>query len=329
MVTNIRLVKKNEFEELMNLMNTAFEFKEDEDKFEHILPKLYFKDNKDMIHYGAYVDNKLVASIGLYTMEFVSKYGILKVGCVGAVSTHPDYRKNGYFSLLIKKIISYAKRHKFELLFLGGNRFRYGNYGFENAGRRLMVNISKRTKYRLKTVPYELEVLDKNNLDDIKDCLDLYNKELQHVTRTIENFYNHVITWNCVPYVVKVDNKVVGYYSIKDESSVCEIVYKKEYEDSVFAACLNDKEEVVIQLPYSSYSNKLLNKVDAYNVLHNEMYYIINYDKVKKYLSFDETKSIEFNKLTKKEKVRALLGCNEYPTKYCKLDMYITRCDQG
>ena len=65
MVTNIRLVKKNEFEELMNLMNTAFEFKEEEDKFEHILPKLYFKDNKDMIHYGAYVDNKLVASIGL------------------------------------------------------------------------------------------------------------------------------------------------------------------------------------------------------------------------------------------------------------------------
>ena len=86
---------------------------------------------------------------------------------------------------------------------------------------------------------------------------------------------------------------------------------------------------MVIQLPYSSYSNKLLNKVDAYNVLHNEMYYIINYDKVKKYLSFDETKSIEFNKLTKKEKVRALLGCNEYPTIYCKLDMYITRCDQG
>ena len=42
----VRLVKKEEFDELMSLMNTAFDFKKDEDKFEHILPKLYFKDNK-------------------------------------------------------------------------------------------------------------------------------------------------------------------------------------------------------------------------------------------------------------------------------------------
>ena len=42
----IRLVKKEEFEELMNVMNIAFNFNSKEEKFEHILPKLYFKDNK-------------------------------------------------------------------------------------------------------------------------------------------------------------------------------------------------------------------------------------------------------------------------------------------
>ena len=128
---------------------------------------------------------------------------------------------------------------------------------------------------------------------------------------------------------MKVDNKIVGYYSIKDDRDVCEIVYEKKYEDVMLLACLGDKNDVNIQLPYSSYSSKLLKKVDAYSVLHNEMYYIIDWKKVKKYLAFDESKNEEFNKLTKKEKVRALLGCDEYPTKYCKLDMYITRCDQG
>lgn len=325
----IRLVKKDEFEELMKVMNTAFNFVSEEEKFEHILPKLYFKDNKNMIHYGAFVDGKLVASIGLYTMEFVSKYSKLKVGCVGAVSTHPDYRKNGFFSLLIKKIVAYAKRRKFDLMFLGGNRFRYGNYGFENAGRRLMVTISNRTAIRLSSNSFELEKLDRNNIDGIRCCLNIYNKELQHVNRTLDNFYNHIITWNCVPYIVKVDNKIVGYFSISDNNFVNEICYIKKYEDTIFKACLDLNEEVRIQIPYSSYSNKLLTKVDGYSVEHNEMYYIINYDSVKKYLGFDESKKIEFNKLSKREKVRSLLGCNEYSTKYCKLDMYISRCDQG
>jgi predicted acetyltransferase len=50
-----------------------------------------------MIHYGVFENGKMVASVGLYFMTFVSKYGTLKAGCVGAVSTHPDYRKKGYF----------------------------------------------------------------------------------------------------------------------------------------------------------------------------------------------------------------------------------------
>ena len=140
----IRLVKKDEFKELMSLMNTAFSFQKEEDKFEHILPKLYYPDNKNMIHYGVFIQEKLVASIGLYFMELSNNNATLKVGCVGAVSTHPDYRKNGYFKMLMNKILSYAKKHKFDLLFLGGNRFRYNHFGFENAGRKLVFNISNR-----------------------------------------------------------------------------------------------------------------------------------------------------------------------------------------
>ena len=94
-------------------------------------------------------------------------------------------------------------------------------------------------------------------------------------------------------------------------------------------ACLGEKDKVYIQLPYSSYTNKILSKVDDYSVMHNEMHYVLNWNNVKKYLAFDYTKETEFNKLTKREKVRALLGCNEFPTKYCRLDMFIYRCDQG
>lgn len=325
----IRLVNKNEFDELMGLMNISFNFVKEEDKFENILPKLYFKDNKNMIHYGVFEDDKLVASIGLYFMKLSNRYHSLKVGCVGAVSTHPDYRLKGYFKLLMKKIVSYAKRHNFDLLFLGGNRVRYNYFGFENAGRRLIFNVSKRTKNRLKSSDYTVEKLQEDNVNDIKDCLSLYNKQEQHIDRSLENFYSHIISWNCIPYVVKVDGKVVGYFTKKDEDNIYELVYKKGYLDTILLACLADKNGVNIQLPYSEYNRSLLNKIDWYRVEHNEMHLVLNWDNVAKYMNFKEGYQDSFNKLTKKEKIRYGLGCDEFPSKYSNFDLFIYSCDQG
>ena len=35
------------------------------------------------------------------------------------------------------------------------------------------------------------------------------------------------------------------------------------------------------------------------------------------------------NKLTKKEKIRQGLGCDEFPSKYSDFDLFIYSCDQG
>ena len=325
----IRLVKTEEFDDLMKLMNTAFSFEKSEEKFEHILPKLYFKENKEMIHYGAFLDGLLVASVGLYFMTFKSKFGLLKVGCVGAVSTHPDYRKNGYFTLIMKKILSYAKRHNFDMLLLTGNRFRYNHFGFENAGRKMVVGVSKRTSKLLKSEMFEVSRLDKNNLSDISDCLNLYNKQLQHILRTKDNFYNHVVSWNCVPYIVKVVGKTIGYFSIKDDNQVCEFVCNNKYLDTMMTAALGDRNEVYIELPYSLYSNKLLSKVDMYEVHSSAMFNVLNWENVQKYLGFDQLKTFEFYKMSKKERFRHLLGCDEFSSDFCKLDMFVYNCDLG
>ena len=148
----IRKVKYEEYEELIALMNLSFNMQGD-DKFEHLLPKLYYKDNKEMQHYAIFLDNKMVASIGLYKMTFINKKKVLNVGCIGAVSTHPDYRQNGYFTILMKKVIFEAKKLKYDLLFLGGNRTRYSHFNFENAGRKLILNVSQRSLAKTKAKP--------------------------------------------------------------------------------------------------------------------------------------------------------------------------------
>jgi soluble lytic murein transglycosylase-like protein len=64
----IRLVKKDEFEELMSLMNISFGFSEEIEKFEHILPKLYYKENKDMIY-----DVSTNIRYGTYYLKFLTE----------------------------------------------------------------------------------------------------------------------------------------------------------------------------------------------------------------------------------------------------------------
>ncbi len=324
----IKKVSQNEFANLMELMNTAFQM-QGEEKFEHILPKFYFKDNKEMIHYGVYEENKLVASIGLYPMTLKSSYGSLNVACVGAVSTHPDYRLKGYFKILMKKILQIAKNKKYDLLFLGGNRYRYGHYGFENAGRKLVVCLSKRTKKELKPFPYQVERLSENNKEAIKECLKMYNRQPQHILRNVDNFYQHLISWNCVPYLVKVDGKIVGYYSIKGNDHVYEMAYKRKYKDSVLDGCLLDKNEVYIQTSMKEYNEDILHKIDWFRVEHNEMYKVLNWENVAKYLHFKEDYFKTFQSLNAKEKIRQGLGNDAFESKFGEESIFIFPCDQG
>jgi hypothetical protein len=231
--------------------------------------------------------------------------------------------------MTIKKVIKYAKNHHFDILFLGGNRFRYNHFGFENAGRRLVFNISQRTKQVLKSEEYKVVKLDKNNNADINAGLSLYNKQLIHSQRTSANFYEHTISWGCQPYVIKVDDRVVGYFLRKEQRDIFELVFENKYLDTVLMACLGDNDEVSIALPYSLYSEKLLSKVEAYSVCHCEMFNVLNWDSVSKYLNFPSDYQNDFNKLTKKEKIRYGLGFDEFSSKIADFDMFIYPCDQG
>ena len=97
----------------------------------------------------------------------------------------------------------------------------------------------------------------------------------------------------------------------------------------MYKATLNEKKDVIIQTSMKEYNNDTLNKVDWFNVEHCEMYNVLNFNNVCNYLGFDESKANEFNKLSKKEKIRKLLGNVAYPSLYAKDTIFIFTCDQG
>ena len=325
----IRKVKYEEYETLMEMMNISFDFVKEEDKFESILPKLYFKDNERMVHIGAFDGTTLCASIGIYEMKLIRGNKSLKVGCVGAVSTLPEYRKQGLFSKIIQEIINYAKEEKYELLFLGGDRFRYGNYGFECGGRALCFNLSKRNLVNIKGKDLSLSKLERNDSFEIKECLRLYNQTKEHMERNESNFFDHIITWCSRPYVLKDEDKVVGYVTFNRDNKIIEFVYEEGYLDSMLRTLVNNFNEVEIECDYGYLSEDLLSKVNYYKSENTEMYLILDYDKVYDYLGVTNKVDSNFRKLDGRLQVRLLFGDQISEPKFNNKPLYIGACDQG
>ena len=298
----IRIVKKEEFDSLLECMNSAFNFTNDYQKFEHILPKLYYKDNPNMIHIAAFDKNKIVSAIGLYEMKLLNKNKELKIGCIGAVSTIKEYRNRGLFTQILNNIIDKAKELNYDLLFLSGNRVRYNKFGFENASRELHILVDSYSRNRLKPKEYKLVKLEKE--DKVIDTLyKMYNEQEVKVYRKKDEFYNYLISWNSTPYYVLSNNKIIGYVTISN-GIVNEIIYSDDF-DTIVDSILSISEYAWINLNVKEYSDELLKKINCYELRHNDMFKILNLNKI---LDFIGKRGEKIPNLDELELVRYVLG---------------------
>ncbi len=69
----------------------------------------------------------------------------LRVGGISGVCTHPDYRGRGFMTKLLRYAIAYMRTQGFAISDLGGDTQRYRRFGWENAGRRCVYRITKRS----------------------------------------------------------------------------------------------------------------------------------------------------------------------------------------
>lgn len=288
----IRTVRQDEYEMLMDVMNRSFGFVDAEAKFEHILPKLYRPDNAEMIHFGAFEGEKLVSSIGLYPLTLINDDKTVSSACVGAVSTLPDYRCRGFFTKVMDQLLSYAREMRFELLYLGGNRLRYGHFGFEYGGRNLSVHISGRTRALLSPAAYEVIPCDEQSDADLsvaKEILRIYERAPMRAERSADELYTTLRSWNCRPYYVvdgrSASRQIIGYFTVKGES-VSEIGFTCDI-DTIFAAVLSVCGSAHLTFPMSFYTPEVLERVDHYGVSHNHMFKILNEDAVIHFLGAD------------------------------------------
>lgn len=130
---SIRYASREDFDELMTLLDGAFGFpNERADGFASLLPKLYHPQMKQLV---AEKNGSLVGAVGMFERKIcVCGETLTSVG-IGNVACREDARGEGIMSALMKRAMSDIVASGAELSDLGGKRHRYAHFGYECAGK--------------------------------------------------------------------------------------------------------------------------------------------------------------------------------------------------
>jgi predicted N-acetyltransferase YhbS len=123
--------------------------KKDHPWFAKYLPHIFNTQPACVRKHRIAADEKGIAGcIGIYPLRFRVGKAVLSAGGVGSVSTRPDLRGSGLMSAMLRDTVASLAAQGYDISWLGGNRFRYGNYGWDFGGRSVMFTIARRDLVR-------------------------------------------------------------------------------------------------------------------------------------------------------------------------------------
>lgn len=112
-------------------------------RFEVIFPDVVNPSAEAMEQWHlAFVDGKLAAGVELIPRNLKMGDAELSCGGIGNVHCWQPYRGTGCMSALLNHVIDDMNQKGWSLGLLGGNRARYGNFGWEYAGVMRMVSVT-------------------------------------------------------------------------------------------------------------------------------------------------------------------------------------------
>ncbi len=186
--------------------------------FRALLPKVYggnVKCTEEAKHFIARRDGRIRAMVACLptTMHYLDR--TLSIGFVGTVSVHPYARGEGHMKRLMADMLADAKAQGYDMLALGGQRQRYGYFGFESAG---VVPQFTVTETNLRHCTADLDCSDVAFSELTEECpaeVDFAHRLSQSQPifgeRTRERFLDVVHSWKSRCRLVRVGGEMVGY----------------------------------------------------------------------------------------------------------------------
>ncbi len=131
-----------DWDEGLAFINGVF-FADGSKDFSTLLPSIYQPTDEFMAYnHAVREDGSIRAVVGLFPLDWQVGDARLTIGGIGGVSTHPSVRGKGYMKLLMNHCVEHMKSEGMQLSWLGGQRQRYGYFGYEKCGLQLRISLT-------------------------------------------------------------------------------------------------------------------------------------------------------------------------------------------
>ncbi|MBQ6067663.1 MAG: GNAT family N-acetyltransferase [Clostridia bacterium] len=202
---------------LLAFLDQVFFVDEGEDtRFLELLPKIY-KDQYRPAYNNFVVqqpDGTFRAAVGNFDNDMTVGGVDLKTCCIGNVAVGKDQRGRGYMIDLMNASVTDMIERGVALSYLGGQRQRYGYFGYENAGTCYSFGFSKSSlRHAVGGIESGLTVepLRPDDTEAIRLIDEIYTKAPVISRRSPAAYYDILCSWHDRPYLIKEDGRFVGY----------------------------------------------------------------------------------------------------------------------
>jgi len=192
-----RGTKPEEFDEVTELVNLVFHGgRPDPPTMKDNFPMLFSDWNLNNLRIIV-EDDKVVSHIGVSQRE-ISVHGCrTKVGSIGAVCTHPDYRGRGFATMLLEDTIKMLDANGATVMIISGGRGLYQRAGCRGVGKRynFHINRSDLDKFPSANNPLppfgrgmDIEIVSYREAEHLKQFAEIQQREAIRFLRPVDDF---------------------------------------------------------------------------------------------------------------------------------------------
>ena len=268
-MTEYRFADSNDLPKVIDFIDLVFSQSSRPHDFATLIPKVY-GDGHDYshIHAIALEDGEIRGCVAVLPVDMTIAGQQLHMGYLGSVSVHRLSRGAGHMKKLMQMQIEKAKADGVDMMVLGGQRQRYGYFGFSPVGGAYEYNVThSNVRHALKDVDasgFAFEPLTPGEASEYAYAL--YQQQPVCGSRTAENFAEITLTFESRGWLILNNGQKAGYLiSSVDGKGIREIVLENpEMVPAALKAWMAAREVRSLHIAVAPYDKQLNRTLAAF-----------------------------------------------------------------